>query len=424
MRILVYPHDLRMGGSQLNAIELGAAVQRLGHDVVLFGQHGPLAQKAVELGLEYVEAPAPGKRPSPAVIHALVRTVRERRVDILHGYEWPPALECLVASKLVRGTTSVATVMSMAVAPFIPKSMPLMVGTEQIRHWEASRGRRDVHVMEPPVDILANQVSATPGLRAFRRKFALTDGFLNVVCVTRLAHELKLEGIICAMDAVRMLSVEGPVRLIIAGTGPARAEVAARAALINAATGRDTVTLTGQLSDPRPAYAVADVVLGMGGSALRGLSFGKPLVVQGERGFWELLTSESLPSFLWQGWYGFGPGTAGEGHIALAAILRQLMDDDQLRLGLGSFGRQIVEERYSLDSAGRRQDLLYQRFAASRHGLTSTMAPEVAAMIRYCGYVGKRRGQRVLGRLPRDDFNARPVAMTAAASNLAAAVKA
>ena len=410
MKILVYPHDLRLGGSQLNAIELGAAIRRLGHDVVLFGQPGPLVQTAVELGLEYVPAPLPGKRPSPTVISALVRTVRERGVDVLHGYEWPPALECLAASKVVRDTTAVATVMSMAVAPFIPKSMPLMVGTEQIQQWESSRGRGEVHVMEPPVDTHANQASAMVDVDAFSRKFALSDRSLTVVCVSRLAQELKLEGLMSAMDTVRLLSLEHPVRLIITGTGPASHAVASRAARINAATGRETVTLTGELEDPRPAYAAADVVLGMGGSALRGLSFGKPLVVQGEHGFWELLTPDSLPTFLWQGWYGSGPGTGGEGQTALLAILRALMNDEQLRRDLGVFGRQVVEERYSLDSAAQRQLRLYQDFAAARAGLAATLTSEMAAMGRYCGYVGKRRAQRVLRRLPREDFNARPVA--------------
>lgn len=418
MKILVYPHDLRLGGSQLNAIELGAAVQRLGHDVLLFGQPGPLAQTAVELGLEYVPAPRPGKRPSPNVIRALVCTVRERGVEVLHGYEWPPALECLAASKVVGGTTAVATVMSMAVAPFIPKSMPLMVGTEQIHQWESSRGRGEVHVMEPPVDTYANQASATVGLDAFSRKFALSDRSLTVVCVSRLAQELKLEGLLSAMDAIRLLALEHPVTLIITGTGPASDAVASRAALINAATGRETVTLTGELADPRPVYAAADVVLGMGGSALRGLSFGKPLVVQGERGFWELLTPDSLPTFLWQGWYGSGPGTAGEGQTALLAILRALMEDEHLRRDLGGFGRQLVEERYSLDSAAQRQVGLYQDFAAARRGLATTLASEVVAMGRYAGYVGKRRAQRVLRRLPRDDFNARPVASHAAGPEL------
>ena len=49
MRILVYPHDLGIGGSQLNAIELAAAVQRLGHEVIVYGRPGPRTRHIGEL---------------------------------------------------------------------------------------------------------------------------------------------------------------------------------------------------------------------------------------------------------------------------------------------------------------------------------------------------------------------------------------
>ncbi|AMB40616.1 MULTISPECIES: glycosyltransferase family 4 protein [Paenarthrobacter] len=414
MRILIYPHDLGLGGSQLNAIELGAAVQALGHDVVLFGQPGALVRHATELGLDYVEAPLPGKRPSPRVVRALAKTVRERRIEVLHGYEWPPALECLAAARLVPGTTAVSTVMSMAVAPFIPYTMPLVVGTEQIRQVETAAGRRRVALMEPPVDTSVNSVAtvsaATVGGGTFRSHWGLGDDALAVVCVTRLAQELKLEGILAAMESVRALSREWPVRLIIAGSGPAAEIVHHHARRINDDAGRRLVILTGELADPRPAYAAADVVLGMGGSALRGLAFGKPLVVQGEQGFWELLTPETLPTFLWQGWYGSGPGTTGEGIPALTAILARLFDDPDLRRALGSLGRNVVEDRFSLSGAAERQVELYGQFTVSRPGAAEAARAEAVAFARYCSYVAARRWQRLTGRAATDDFNARPVA--------------
>ena len=55
-----------IGGSQLNAIELAAAVQRLGHEVLVFGRPGPLNQRIEELGLEFVPSPKPHRRPTPS----------------------------------------------------------------------------------------------------------------------------------------------------------------------------------------------------------------------------------------------------------------------------------------------------------------------------------------------------------------------
>lgn len=134
----------------VNAIELGAAVRDLGHSVVIFGQPGTLTRKVRELDLEFIQAPTPRKRPSPSVCATLGKLARGRMLDVLHGYEWPPALECLIASRLVPGSSSMATVMSMAVAPFIPRTMPLLVGTEQILGAESASGRQRVGLLEPP----------------------------------------------------------------------------------------------------------------------------------------------------------------------------------------------------------------------------------------------------------------------------------
>ena len=94
---------------------------------------------------------------------------------------------------------------------------------------------------------------------------------------------------------------------------------------------RRVVVLTGQLADPRPAYSAADVILGMGSSALRGMAFGKPLVVQGERGFWELLTPDSASVFLRDGWYGVAcahPTNEHEGRsINCGRYSKELLDN-------------------------------------------------------------------------------------------------
>src|SRR4029077_20107783 len=104
-----------------------------------------------------------------------------------------------------------------------------------------------------------------------------------------LASELKREGILEAVRASARLGIDIPLRMVIVGDGPARKDIELAARTTNVLVGREVVALTGSMADPRPAYAAADVVFGMGSSALRGMAFAKPLVVQGEQGFWELL---------------------------------------------------------------------------------------------------------------------------------------
>ena len=110
------------------------------------------------------------------------------------------------------------------------------------------------------------------------------------------------------------------------------------------------------MADPRPAYAAADIVIGMGGSALRGLAFAKPLIVVGEDGFSELLTPDNVSTFLSQGWYGRGPGSMGAGSSAMRAALQKLIDDPDLRKNLSASSRQLVLDRFSLKGAAQLQE--------------------------------------------------------------------
>ncbi len=406
--VVVYPHDLGMGGSQLNAVEIAGGMRDLGHQVIVYGRPGVLCDRITELGLEFVASPEPKKRPSPRVIQDLRRLIRERHIDVVHGYEWPPTLEARLA---VMGTRAVcvSTVMSMAVAPFIPRRVPLVVGTEQIAAVERAAGRRSVSVIEPPVDVVHNAPGRSDvDVLAFRAEHRIPTGGAHVVCVSRLAHELKLEGILTAIDVVPTLGAD--VTLTIVGDGPAGTVVHAAAASVNERVGRGAVRVIGQVADPRPAYDGADIVLGMGGSALRALAFAKPLVVQGERGYWRLLTDNALEEFLWTGWYGVGE-SADAGPDRLRGILTGLLSDSAERKRLGAYGRDLVCRRFSVEAAVARQQRVFEAAVLDGGRLrAASIIDDGRAAIGFAGHVVRRKASRLRGTAPTDDFNAAPIA--------------
>lgn len=403
MRLLVFPASLGLGGSQLNAIELAAAMRDRGHAVWIFAPDGPLRDLVESEGLGYLPAPErPKVRPSPAIMSRLIAAIAKHRVDLVHGYEWPPILEAAYGPQLRYRTAVVGTVMSMGVAPFIPKHLPLVVGTAQIADVERRR-RNDVSLIEPPVDTKANSPVPDGGASGRAELGVAPDQFLLVI-VSRLANELKREGILGAIETAEVFAPEIPIRLLIVGDGPARSEIESAAAVVNKRAGRELVTLTGALRDPRSAYAAADIAIGMGSSALRAMAFGKPLIVQGERGFWELLTPETLPTFLHQGWYGLGDGH--DGSRRLASIVRALFDNPGRRAELGLYSRSVVDERFSLERAAELQEAIYARALAdapARMTMLPRLVGPAAGVVRY---EVVRRYQRWRGTAPAEDFNA------------------
>ncbi len=412
MRVLVYPHETGIGGSQLNAVEIAAAVRDRGHEVLIVSRTGPLVDLIARLGLPHIPLDErASRRPSSRAAAHLTWLAQERRCDIVHGYEWPPGVEAFAGPRLRLGLPVVCTVMSMAVAPFLPRTMPLIVGADQIRNRAVSAGHRQVTLLEPPVDVRANAPDFAAG--SFAQDLGVPPGVPLVVMVSRLTAELKLESLLASCDAAGQLASEGsPLRLVIAGDGEARPQVEQAAAAANARAGHTVVTLAGLLADPRPAYAAADVVLGMGGSSLRAMAFAKPVVVQGEYGFCELLTPQSADQLRRQGFFGLGPARHGRAEAAarLTAILRDLLGDPGRQADLGRYGRSLVLERFSLDRAARTQLEAYERAAAlcagvSRRDLTADAAMAAAGVTRHKVV---RKWQRWRGTIAVDDFNAVP----------------
>ena len=408
MRILVYPHAMEIGGSQLNAIELAAGVRDRGHDVSVTSGPGPLVDVVRALGLVHIPLP-PGSPLSMRMRRHLVSTTDKHKIDIVHGYEWPPAIALYFGPHLMRQVPAVCTVMSMAVASFIPSRLPLIVGTEDIKRRACLAGHTSVTLLEPPVDTNAN----APGFdgSTFRTAHSLDPDKLLIVVVGRLSKQLKLEGLLSACDAIGAMAADGiKIQLVVVGDGDARDQVAERASRANSLAGERTVTLIGSKSDPRPAYAAADVLLGMGGSALRGMAFGKPLIVQGELGFWRLCTPESATQFLKAGWYGLGDLNApvDEQGLALgAALLRAelepLVADVAYRNRLGAFGRQLVVERFSIARAAALQEEIYMEVLRTKASPRSMDVLTSAAGV--IAHTLRRRLQRWIGTATSEDFN-------------------
>jgi glycosyltransferase involved in cell wall biosynthesis len=358
MKVLVFSHHLELGGSQVNAIELAAAVRdTYGHDVAVFATPGPAVELVRAHGLRFIAAPTPRMHPSPTVIGALRQAVRSEAADLVHAWEWPQCLDAFYGIHLLGGVPMVGSNMSMAVTRFLPRSIPLTYGTpalvEQARH----RRPGQVVLLEPPVDTERNRPHAIDTAE-FRERYGLIGRRRNLVIVSRLVAWMKLEGIERSMAAVARLAREVPVRLVVVGGGPAHDRLNARAAEINRRLGDRVVVLTGPMTDPRPAYAVADVVLGMGSSILRGMAFAKPCVVLGEGNFSDVFTPQTSDGFLRRGFFGLGNNAPSADH--LHNQLKELLADEGRLRQLGTFSRHIVEERFSLELGARTLDGLYR----------------------------------------------------------------
>src|SRR5258708_20087281 len=115
MKILVFADRLDVGGTQVNAIELTAALRDLhGHEVVLFATPGPMLKLAEEKGLRLLPAPDTHVHPSLPRMYALRDAVRRERPDLIHVWHCTQLLHPYYLAHIFIQVPMFATVLSLA----------------------------------------------------------------------------------------------------------------------------------------------------------------------------------------------------------------------------------------------------------------------------------------------------------------------
>lgn len=344
MKLLVFVDHLIIGGVPINAIDLAATLAaKHGHDVVMFGSPGPASQIARQRGLRLIDAPPARGRPSLARMRALRRTIRTERPDVLQVWDWRACLDAYHAAYLSLRVPILLCHSTMELERMLPKHTPTTYMTPEL----ADQARRDSrsHVTYLPVPTDLSMVVQTQDPEPFRAACGASSTDVLFVTVSRLDTWIKSESLMRTVSAVCKLGRSQPsIMLAIVGDGEARPMLEKAAQETNARLGRRAVVLCGEMADPRAAYAAADVVVGMGGSALRGMAAGKPVIIVGKNGFADKLDAKTQDMFLYQGMYGYGDGS----DTSLEAAMRSLTGDAVQRDQDGAVAQRFVQRHFDL----------------------------------------------------------------------------
>ena len=360
--VLVHLNSLELGGTQINALQLAVALSARGWDSMLVGPADTLGDgpSLVDLAAAQGIPLEVQVRPETVVSGArdLARRARRWRADLVHVYGswaerpayWGP---CLLGRRPL-----VLTVYEMEVDPRTHAHCPLVVGTAYLRDDLADRPG-GATLISPPVDLAAD----APGLvdvGPFLADVGVPSTSPRIVVVSRLDEDMKALSVENAVRAMARLGHQDAV-LVVVGGGDAEPRLRALGEETNRSLGRRAVVFTGVLADPRPAYAAADVVLGMGGSAARGLAFGAPLVVLGEFG-WSRTFDEGAAAALFRNSF-WSDERVDDAPGLLASQLALLLADPARRATLGRIGRAFAEQHFGLEAMADTAAALYDRAA-------------------------------------------------------------
>lgn len=391
LSVVIGLEGLALGGCPINALDLGRSLRASGHRVSVFAIDEDvkvsLLPYAASCGFD------PRVLPSEGGVVGRARQIRsfaeEVDADVVHVFgPWlGPAASIAAATRTKQ--VAVVTNWTMENVYFTPRYTPMIVGTNRLAEDLRSRWPGQVWLMEPPVDLVADSSDPQRGF-AFRSEYGLTGDVVVAVVVTRVDAHMKAESLTYAIEACARLA-NPRLRLVIVGDGDAFPAIHRLAMAVNRQLGWTGVVLTGALTDPRGAYDAADICLGMGGSALRALAHGKPLVVLGENGFARPFDPSTTSHFYQVGFFGAETQLDPVGHLA-REVDRLVGSRD--REALGSFGLNEVRRRFGLEVMTARLERIYHDSLASMPSRTVRLTDAVYVMARTLAHQARQAVDR------------------------------
>jgi glycosyltransferase involved in cell wall biosynthesis len=348
------------GGAEIFLLHSAEELRRRGYRVVPMlptNRTGWLAEQFRQRGF------SPGafavRRPlDPGCLMRMVRDLRRLEVDVLHSHEFGMAVYGAAAARLL-GKRHIVTMhgnmwMTQALRRRIALRWAFRRSHAVVAVSEDTRAHLVTSLGVAPESILTipNGVPRSSGRpEGPIREFSLQPGEVVLLSVGNLTER---KGHFVLLEALARLQAEGcrvPWRLIVAGEGPERPRLEAFVAE-HGLQGR--VHLPGHRSDVADLQSAADIMVmpslweGLPLAVLEGMHAGNAIVGSHISGIPEAVRHE-VDGLL------VPPGDAG----ALAAALRRVLEDGELRERLGASAAERARARFSIERMMDDYEALY-----------------------------------------------------------------
>lgn len=347
-RVLIVSDEMEIGGSQRQIAHLlrGLDRSRWHAELAYFRNRSFLVDELEAAGV-LVHRVDKRKRIDLDFFHALIGLLRGGRYDVVHCFSFTAELWVRLALAFVPRTAFVASM----------RDMGHGLGAMQwrIKRWVCRGARAVISNSEEAATRIAGELGARPPVRvivngietpaplsaeqrsALRARMGGDDTRALAIFVGRLTHQKNVELLLAALAA--LTPAERP-QVALVGDGPTRASLEADAARFGLA---DRVRFLGECADSRELIQAADFLVlpsrdeGLSNVVLEAMAAGRAVIATRVGG---------NPTLIVDGVTGLLVDS--EDATGLAAAIRRLADDANVRERCGAAAHARGAERYSI----------------------------------------------------------------------------
>ena len=370
-KVLMVLMGLEIGGAETHVVELSKELHREGWDVAVVSNGGVYERELTEAGIRCYHAPL-HKRNAFLMARSLGilrRVIREEQPDVVHAHARIPAFLCGILQKQMG-------------FPFVT-SAHWVFYVNSILKRVADWGERTVAVSDDIKQYLidnygvpAEHISVTingidtekfsPDVSGERvlREFGLDANRPVISYVSRMDESRALVARQLVAIAPRLREAIPGVQLLIAGGGDVFDEIKAQADAANAAAGKNYIVMTGARTDINEIVAAGNLFVGVSRAALEAMAAEKPVIVAGNEGYIGLFGEDKLALAQSNNFCCRGCAMSNEELLYNDIInaLCRLSGDE--RAALGRYGRQVIQEYYSVTRMARDAEAAYREVLA------------------------------------------------------------
>jgi len=351
------------GGQEIRILGECQGMAARGHRVAMCGcPEGKLRQAAQAAGLTFHPLAMRGPWDLGAIV-GLVRLLKKEGVQVLNTHSSVDGWVGGMAARLA-GVASVRTRHLSAKVPNHPFNfvyrLPQAVSTtgEGIRgHLIQDYGLPPERVVSIPTGVDTDLYAPAPPDEALARELGLRPG-VPVVAIVAILRSWKRHDLFLAM-AQHLLDLGRDLQFLIVGGGPKEEEIRG---LVSDMDLTDRVVMTGMRSDVERILPLCDVCVlasdkneGVPQAVLQQMAALRPVVAADAGDVGQVVLDEQTGLLV-------EPGSAE----ALAAGVVRVLDEPELAARLGSRGREMVRERYSLEAMLDATEALYAGILSGR----------------------------------------------------------